>query len=118
MDKYARDFFWGSNSRLCPVAWEQVCRPKQTGGLGVRPAAFFNNAALAKLAWKVLRDHDNWWAQIMRRKYLRKDSFFQARKKQNNSTAWNGILDARELVIKGMRWILGNGKNILFWTFN
>ena len=56
MDKYARDFFWGSNSRLCPVSWEQVCKPKQVGGLGVRPAAFFNNAALAKLAWKALRD--------------------------------------------------------------
>ena len=54
----------------------------------------------------------------MRRKYLRKNSFFQVKKKQNNSTAWNGILDARDLITKGMRWILGNGKNIMFWTFN
>lgn len=39
----------------CPhVAWEQVCQPKAVGGLSIRPAGFFNNAALAKLAWKVI----------------------------------------------------------------
>ena len=88
------------------------------GGLGVRPSSFFNNAALAKLAWRVISDNENWWSQIVRRKYLNKVSFFQANKKQNKSYAWNGVLDARDLVTKGMRWLDENGKKIQFWTFN
>ncbi|PRQ37611.1 putative reverse transcriptase zinc-binding domain-containing protein [Rosa chinensis] len=118
IDKQARSFFWGSDMKCAPVAWEEVCQPKSTGGLGIRPSAYFNNAAIAKLAWKVINDQDNWWSQIMRRKYLRKVSFFQAKKKQKNSIAWSGVLDARDLIMKGMRWIIGNGKNIKFWTFN
>ncbi|PRQ38834.1 hypothetical protein RchiOBHm_Chr4g0418351 [Rosa chinensis] len=32
--------------------------------------------------------------------------------------AWKGILDNRDLLIQGMLWIVGNGTDIRFWTFN
>ncbi|XP_062028542.1 uncharacterized protein LOC133744454 [Rosa rugosa] len=100
IDRQAKDFFWGSDTKCPPVAWEQICRPKTLEGLGIRPAGFFNNAALGKLAWKIINDQDNWWAQIIRKKYLRKVNFFQAKKKQRNSIAWNGILDTSQLLLK------------------
>ncbi|KAL6225750.1 hypothetical protein ACLB2K_004599 [Fragaria x ananassa] len=94
--------------KQAPVAWKEICKPKAQGGLGVRPADFFNKAAIAKLAWKVITDKSNWWVQVMQKKYLMKCSFFQAKKKQRNSMAWNGILDTMDLIIKGMRWIVGD----------
>lgn len=30
--------------------------------------------------------------------------------------AWKGILGGRSIILKGMRWVVGNGGNILFWT--
>lgn len=118
LDQENRRFFWGSDAKSPPIAWKEVCKPKTLGGLGVRPAKFFNNAALAKLAWKLVKDPDNWWVQIVRQKYLRDTNFFQARKKHSSSTAWKGILDSRDLLLKGLRWSVGNGKTIKFWTFN
>ena len=100
------------------MAWKEVCKPKFLGGLGIRPANLFNNAALAKLAWKIIKDHDNWWVQIIRQKYLRNSNFFQATKKDSGSMAWKSILDCRSLLLKGLRWSVGNGRCINFWTFN
>ncbi|PRQ27069.1 putative reverse transcriptase zinc-binding domain-containing protein [Rosa chinensis] len=113
-----RNFFWGSSSTSPPVAWEQVCSPKSKGGLGIRPVSCFNKAALAKLGWKVITDHNNWWVEIVRKKYLWKFSFFDVPKQPHQSFAWKGILDSRDIILKGMRWIIGNGRNIKFWTFN
>ena len=102
LDKANRNFFWGSEASSPPVAWKDICKPKAVGGLGVRLASYFNNAALAKLVWKTLKEPDNWWVELVRKKYLRNCSLFTTKKRQNNSKAWNSILDSREVVLKVM----------------
>ncbi|KAL6134561.1 hypothetical protein ACLB2K_066792 [Fragaria x ananassa] len=64
IDKQERNFLWGSDMKMAPVAWKEVCKPKQCGGLGVRPNACFNKAAIVKLAWKIIIDKNNWWVQV------------------------------------------------------
>lgn len=54
---------------------------------------------------------------MLEQKYLRKHNFFEVKKTVSPSTAWKGILDIREL-LKGIRWIVGDGKSINFGTFN
>ncbi|KAL6126707.1 hypothetical protein ACLB2K_074753 [Fragaria x ananassa] len=92
--------------KTAPVAWKEVCKPKMLGGLGVRPSTFFNKAAIAKLAWKLVTDKNNWWVQVASKKYLRRCSFFDAKKKHKNSMAWNGILDSRDLILKVVKEIM------------
>ncbi|KAL6209023.1 hypothetical protein ACLB2K_019966 [Fragaria x ananassa] len=108
IDKQSRNFLWGTEMKTAPIAWKEVCMPKVLGGLGIRPSVFFNKAAIAKLAWKVITDKENWWVQVITRKYLKHGSLFQAKKKPKNSMAWNGILDAKDLIFKGLRWVVGN----------
>ncbi|XP_024200132.1 uncharacterized protein LOC112203389 [Rosa chinensis] len=67
IDKETRSFFWGKDCHCPPVAWNQICLPKSLDGLGIRLTTSFNKAALAKLGWKVISDHDNWWVDIVRR---------------------------------------------------
>lgn len=57
---------------------------KKTWGLGVRPSAWFNSAALAKLGWKLLKDPSNWWVKITTAKYLRRSTFFLLLKKNSS----------------------------------
>ena len=90
-----RDFFWGRDRKLKPMAWKKVCTSKDHGGLGVRGVGHFNNACLATLVWKVLKDENNWWVQIVKRKHLKKDDFFSCKVKQNHSLAWKRILNSR-----------------------
>lgn len=50
--------------------------------------------------------------------YLKNDNcnFLSSRKRCNASLAQNNILDNRNLIIKGLKWSLGNEKNIHFST--
>ncbi|CAL8993496.1 unnamed protein product [Prunus brigantina] len=89
MNKCCRNFFWGRDGTP-PVAWKEVYLPKDLGGAGVRMANHFNLAALAKLGWKCISDQSNWWVK--------------------------SILDARQVLCKGLRWVVGNGGSIPFWT--
>lgn len=82
IDKKARDFFWGSNSKVAAVAWDKVFTPKNVGGLGIRPSGHFNNAALAKLGWKIITHNENWSVKIVKAKYLRHSSFFSRLKRK------------------------------------
>lgn len=42
--------------------------------------------------------------------------FFQVHKRCNDSRAWKGILDTRNILNIGIHWIVENGENIDFWT--
>ncbi|CAL9009540.1 unnamed protein product [Prunus brigantina] len=115
MNRCCRSFFWGKEGTP-PVAWKDVCMPKDQGGLGVKMAKFFNLAALAKLGWICITDQSNWWVKVVTQKYLIHEIFFNLKKKSNHSVAWKSILDARQVLCKGLRWVVGNGGSIPFWT--
>lgn len=40
------------------------------------------------------------------------------RKKHSQSFTWRGILDSRDILIDGIRWIIGDENLVLFWKFN
>ncbi|KAL6200061.1 hypothetical protein ACLB2K_029843 [Fragaria x ananassa] len=73
IDKQGRNFLWGAEMKTTTIAWKEVCKPKMLGGLGVRPSAFFNKAAIGKLAWKLITNKDKWWVQVVSKKYLKRD---------------------------------------------
>ena len=98
------------------ISWHRICRPKNVGGIGLRKIEPLNKAYLAKLGWKVFTENNNLWVRLIKDKYLRKISFLQYKSSTNDSWIWKNILKQRELLDKGLRWKLGNGKSIRFWT--
>ena len=57
IEKYIRSFIWGSNLNMCRahlVLWEQICKPKKEGGLGIRKVRLMNEALLVKIVFKML----------------------------------------------------------------
>ena len=57
------------------MAWKKVCTLKNQGGLGVKRIDHFKNACLAKVGWNVLTNKENWWAEIVKSKYLHSPIF-------------------------------------------
>jgi len=71
---------------------------------------------VAKLGWKYLTQPENFWVQQMTAKYGAPEHFFAARQKQHDSWVWKCLLRIRSFIKQGIRWKVGNGRNINFWT--
>lgn len=63
-----------------------------------------------------MSEEENLWIEVVRNKYLIKDEFMNRKTRNTDSWAWKKINNTRNLLQKGMRWKLGNGKKISFWT--
>lgn len=114
IDRCNRRFLWGEKDgerKVHYVAWDQVCLPKECGGLGIRNLSLLNEAALSKLGWNLLKHEDGLWQQILYSKYG--SNAFSC--KSNASHLWRGIWSTAAILDEGVCWRVGNGKSIHFW---
>lgn len=90
-----------------------MARHKSSGGLGFKNFRDFNIAMLGKQAWRFLCNPTSLVTRIYRARYFGDTDFLHAKMGNNPSYIWRSILEARELIISGVRWRLGSGENIL-----
>ncbi|CAN1188822.1 Putative ribonuclease H protein At1g65750 [Linum perenne] len=73
IDRRIRNFVWGSTSeerKTHLVSWEQICKSKELGGLGLRLARDLNTAYLVKLAFTFKQRPELLWVRILHSKYF------------------------------------------------
>ncbi|KAB2617938.1 glucan endo-1,3-beta-glucosidase GVI [Pyrus ussuriensis x Pyrus communis] len=84
------------------IKHRQVGTPKRPGkGLEASIFAFSKEDLKPKGSdqhWGLFNPDMTEWANIVRRKYLRIDSFMESREKQNHSATWKGILGSRDIL--------------------
>ncbi|KAH6781730.1 hypothetical protein C2S51_007023 [Perilla frutescens var. frutescens] len=64
-----RNFLW--RSKATPVAWKDVCLPKEEGGLGLREIRTGNKALMVKILWKIHEKKDSLWIKWIHTEYLK-----------------------------------------------
>ena len=101
------------------IAWDQICKPKMDGGLGIKSVRSVNKALLAKKGWIVYHDNKE-WGSIWKHKYLfttpSLDDFLSYPIVPSSSTIiWGVVQGAKNILIKGCIWQVGNGHKIRFW---
>lgn len=122
LDRVSRDFLWGSTTEKRKqhlLGWEKICLPKTQGGLGIRKTSLMNKALLAKVGRRMRHDATSLSARVVRSKYQVGDVHDQSWlvPKGTWSSTWRSVaLGLRDVVLPGHGWVLGNGRDILFWT--
>lgn len=112
-------FWWDASpevKKICWVSWEKLAKPKNAGGLGFREIAQFNDAMLAKLSWRILKEPTSLMAKILLGKYCFRSHFLETKTASGSSHGWQGILVGRDLLSKGLGWAIGSGSKVDIWN--
>ncbi|XP_060959129.1 uncharacterized protein LOC133030409 [Cannabis sativa] len=115
LDAMMAQFWWGSThdkKRTHWKKWKFLCTSKMEGGMGFRSYVHFNQALLAKQAWRILQNPDSLLARVLKARYFRTHDFLTASSAGVSSLTWQGICFGKELLIKGLRLHVGNGMHI------
>ena len=83
--------------------------------MGFRDIAIFNDSLLAKQAWRLLHNSDSLFYKVFKARFFLTCLIMEAKNSHASSHAWASILHGRDVLIRGCRWRIGNGKSVSIW---
>lgn len=89
--------------KLAWLSWDKLRLPKCKGGMGFRDMHAFNQALLAKQAWRLIETPD---------KYFPNGGLLDTVFSGHSSTIWKGILYGLDLVKRGYIWMIRDGASV------
>ena len=92
-----------------------MCRAKSNGGMGFQNLQAFNLAMLAKQGWRLLSNPDSLCAKVFKARYFPNGDVLNSKLGCSPSYTWRSIFKGLEVIWKGTRWRVGNGRLIHIW---
>ncbi|CAJ2634610.1 unnamed protein product [Trifolium pratense] len=122
-----RQFLWSGgldSNKMCWVSWDQICQPKENGGLGIKNLELFNSSLLCKWKWRCLNDTESPWYDLLRFRYgslVANFLYGEGRDNLKHASIWwrdlwcLGGMDNANWFGNNVSSILGDGNDISFW---
>jgi hypothetical protein len=101
LTKMIRDFWWGAENgqrKAHWIAWDKLLRSKDQGGLGFKDLRLFNQALLARQAWRLIQFPDSLCAQLLKAKYYPNGNLIDTVFTGNASSTWLAIEHGLQLL--------------------
>jgi hypothetical protein len=117
-----RRFLWQGNHakrKWDLVSWDNICRPKLKGGLGLRDPCTLNEIMGAKIWWRWLKHPKELWARLWKQKYApncAEVNLIRMNDWIHGSNIWNATWRNMPLIQEHAFWEIRNGQATLFWT--
>jgi len=110
-----RKYWWGkedSQRKTHWIAWEKFIKCKGHGGLGFCDFKLFNQALLARQAWRLIEFPESLCARLMKAKYFPNGNLLDTACPKQVSETWKAIMYGLDLLKKGTIWRVGSGTQI------
>ena len=84
--------------------------------MGFKDLANFNDALLAKQAWRLLHNKNSLFYRVFKPRFFPDCSVLEATDSTLGSHAQRSILKGRDVLLQGARWRVGGGESISIWN--
>ncbi|XP_072094141.1 uncharacterized mitochondrial protein AtMg00310-like [Arachis hypogaea] len=95
IEKSQRRFVWReiqTQRKVHLVGWDTMCMERRYGGLSFKSLEKVNEAFQMKIIWRILKEPEALWVQVLSHKYTRySDSHHAFDSKKANSMFWRDI---------------------------
>ncbi|XP_026383875.1 uncharacterized protein LOC113279398 [Papaver somniferum] len=114
LESLQRNYCWNKASKKgCKfIGWKELNKPRRMGGLGFKNTRIFNEALLTKLAWRMLRETEAKWVQLLQARYFRNMDPLYGHIKKMGTWIWQGIQQGLQWIRKFHIWEIGDGSRI------
>jgi hypothetical protein len=116
-----RNFWWTcvraeTNSKsLCLRAWNDICTPKNEGGLGIRNLQAVNQALILMAAWRIAEQPNNFLHEVLKSKYFPDSSIWRPKPNVPKSAFWSSIIKVLPILKTHSFYQITQG-NISIWS--
>ncbi|XP_048615516.1 uncharacterized protein LOC111213492 [Brassica napus] len=112
-------FLWSGSPNItsrAKIAWEEVCCPREEGCLRIRRVKDVSTMFMLKLIWRLFSNTASLWVSWVRRYLLRDAVLWDVKDTWLGSWAWRKLLRIRNIAKSFVRWDIGDGNTVRFWT--
>lgn len=102
IDDSCRKFLWGtkkSGKAIAMVNWNQVCTPKENGGLGLKRCGEWNRAMIGKQLWEIAAQGESMWVKWVHNRYIKQRTIWTVELTTNTSWHWRKLLKVRDRLL-------------------
>ena len=122
VERLMRRFLWTGGiekAHGAKVSWDNVCKPKDEGGLGLKRLPLLNHILNFKHIWALLSPQNHsLWAQWIYTYMLKNKSLWVVKPHAQSSWYWRKLLKLRDTVRPMIRHKIGNGYGTFLWYDN
>ena len=98
------------NPRKGKMAWEEVCKPKDEGGLGLRSLLEINDVTCLKLFWRLISNNTSLWVKWIQTNVLKNESIWSIKEDdKKGSWMWRKILKIKNIARQFCKVDVKNG---------
>ncbi|XP_071689788.1 uncharacterized protein [Rutidosis leptorrhynchoides] len=118
IEKILRDFLWcqGEMKRgKAKVKWDDVCNPKNEGGLGIKRLKYWNIALMTSHIYRILSHKQTLWVKWIHTYRLAKHHFWEVPITANASWSWRKLLRIPSVIKQFFVHQIGNGNITSAW---
>ena len=118
VDSMCASFLWKNNTTSAAgarVSWENICKPKNEGGLGIRRLEEVQQVFELKRVWNFFSESGSLWVAWLRQNVFDGQSLWTVSTSSSFSSSVNRMLKLKPKLYDHMRCNIGDGKTASFW---